>query len=296
MDRYEYAQSIIEDLNDVTESRKLDFIRRKVRQIEDHRYRNDIETALLNYCETGNLGNISRPKMICMTLHGIRTHGEWQYKLKHLLENKYKNIDVKCLTFGFKDVITFILPLFGKATAIRYIKKQLNDILPQHEHHIKVIVAHSFGTYIIAKIISKNPTFNFDRVIFCGSVVNERFPWEDLNNFPKDGFVNECGTKDIWPILAKAGNIYYGDAGASGFTSHLIKDRFHECGHGGFFTNEFMEKFWLPFIVDSHVISSKWDVNRPPKKLIFSWITLIRGSLFYLLIFIALVITAKYFL
>lgn len=282
MDRFDFAYELAKDLDDVEPNKKFDFMRRKLRDIPDLRYRNDIEKAILTYLENGQLDAIGRPHTVCVTLHGIRTHGEWQEKLKLLLDQNYDNIKTEVLSFGFKDVFTFIFPVFLKSRAKEYIKRQIDDLLPEYRSSIRILVAHSFGTFIVANLLKSNPTYEFDRVILCGSIVPEKFDWETLKNFPKGGLINDCGSEDIWPVLAKAGGTDYGDSGISGFTSHKVDDRYHKCGHDGFFDDDFMETFWLPFIADGHKVSSLWGAKKPSKKYIYSLLTLTRGTLIYL--------------
>lgn len=279
MNWHEYINVVVTELEFVKEDKKLEFIQLKIRNVPDERYRSTIEAALLLYIETGSFGTPKRPKIICLTLHGIRTHGEWQYSLTGLLEDN--GIESKSLSYGYKDVVTFIFPFFFKSKAIHYIKQQMDDILPSNRNAVFVLVAHSFGTYIASKLIKENPTFRFDRLILCGSIVPEKFPWETLVNFPNGGVINDCGTLDIWPVLAKAGGTDYGDSGVSGFTSNRVRNRFHNFNHSDFFSREFMERFWLPFIVDGEITKSSWDSERPSKKWIFSILTLVRGSLMY---------------
>jgi hypothetical protein len=262
------------------EQKKIEFIKGELNSLEDHRYRETIEISILQYLENGNLGELKRPKTLCVSLHGIRTHGKWGYHLKELLQTEY-DINTSILSFGFKDVLSFIFPYLFKSISIKYIEDQLKMLLSKNDNVILVLVAHSFGTYIMSKIIERNPNIKFDRVIYCGSVVPEKFPWEKKFNFPKGGFINDCGINDIWPVIAKAFGTNYGDSGRSGFTSFEVQDRFHECDHGGFFATDFMKKFWLPFIADGQVVQSDIVEDKP---WFLSVITLFQGQLFWMII------------
>ena len=37
------------------------------------------------------------------------------------------------------------------------------------------IIAHSFGTFVVARILRDNTDLELDRIIFCGSVVSHKF-------------------------------------------------------------------------------------------------------------------------
>src|SRR5262249_128214 len=71
--------------------------------------------------------------------------------------------------------------------------------------------------------------------------------------------VNECGTRDIWPPLAHSVTFGYGLSGTGGFQVPGVEDRCHDVGHSGYFTKEFIQEFWVPFIKDGTVTRSKFE-------------------------------------
>jgi hypothetical protein len=87
------------------------------------------------------------------------------------------------------------------------------------------------------------------RIIFCGSVVSDRFPFEQLLSRFTPPILNEIGTKDFWPALAEAVTWGYGSVGSHGFMGAPVIERWHRgLAHSDFFTSEFCEKFWIPFL------------------------------------------------
>jgi hypothetical protein len=128
------------------------------------------------------------------------------------------------------------------------------------------IIVHSFGSYIIGKILERHYDLNIEKLILCGSVLETTYRWEDaLNrrNIKKDNVINECGKKDIWPVLAKATSWGYGVSGTHGFGNVIVKDRFHDVTHGQYFQKEFISKYWKPFIHDGEYKRTPFETNRP---------------------------------
>jgi hypothetical protein len=61
------------------------------------------------------------------------------------------------------------------------------------------IIAHSFGTYLVARALELNPELKFDRVIFCGSIVRRDYPWSRIIAAGQVGRVlNDYGDRDMW--------------------------------------------------------------------------------------------------
>ena len=100
------------------------------------------------------------------------------------------------------------------------------------------------------------------RVILCGSVVEQNFDWGEVvgqigdpNVTDKSQFIlNDCGNKDSLPVFAESAGWRYGNAGTDGFGGSYVQDRFHHGGHGLFFTPDFIDKYWKPFIESGTVV------------------------------------------
>ena len=82
----------------------------------------------------------------------------------------------------------------------------------------------------------------------------------------------------------------YGSAGRFGFQTGDVLDRFHHIGHGGFFDESFIVKYWVPLIAEGKVVEG--SAERPRAAW---WIRLLtRFRLRNLLILVAVVIGAYY--
>jgi hypothetical protein len=77
--------------------------------------------------------------------------------------------------------------------------------------------------------------------------------------------INDYGTKDIYPVLAKCLGWGYGDTGRHKFGRAEVRDRAHDFGHSDFFKKgsgrgeEFVRRFWKPWFETGECVSSEWD-------------------------------------
>lgn len=126
------------------------------------------------------------------------------------------------------------------------------------------IIAHSFGTYIVASYL-----FNFDVppvkincLILTGSILNREFKWSNMKN--KVAKVrNEIAPNDEWVkfmpnnlVLRKLGGIdpIFGDSGVHGFSdtpSFLTQPTNHIFSHNNVIKRDVIEKMWMPYLVSN---------------------------------------------
>jgi pimeloyl-ACP methyl ester carboxylesterase len=192
---------------------------------------------------------------ITILVHGIRTFGSWQERLRRLLEEQC-NQDVVIFRYGYLDVLAFIIP-FARRFAIKRFTQYLDENADTLRNRQINLVAHSFGTYVIAWVLLRDArrlTLNVNTVILCGSVLRQFFPWQRLTRDKTVGrVINDCGTKDMWPLMAQCFVLGLGAAGRYGFAGPLgsavgIYNRYFPFGHDGFFAEQQMAEYWLPLL------------------------------------------------
>ena len=115
------------------------------------------------------------------------------------------------------------------------------------------VVAHSFGSFIVGKALLKYPDIHFDKVILCGSILPEDFPWEDVLGRGQVGTMwNDFGSKDFWVWVVPYVASETGRAGRYGFSVenplHISNGQAHK-GHPDYFKELHWESQWLPFLV-----------------------------------------------
>lgn len=288
MSIHKITLDIQHELEFVRPEKQLQFIQEKLSSIADENVRKAIETALHIGIEIG-LQTTPMQKPIVVLLHGIRTHAVWFSTVKYILEQQGFD-KVFLVKYGYFDAFRFWFPSFFRKGPINKVLGELRDIRTNNKSEDMIVVAHSFGTYIISKILKREHDIDIERLLLCGSIVDENYEWRSLSRFPS-AVLNDCGSKDMWPNLAKTLSWGYGNSGVYGFNSHRIRNRFHNLGHSDFFAEEFISRFWVPFIAEGEIINSDWDRVRPsPSGLIslatmFPWKTFIVGLLSYLFLF-----------
>ena len=101
----------------------------------------------------------------------------------------------------------------------------------------------------------------------------------------RSDIINECGIRDIWPVLAESSTWGYGASGTFGFGAPGVSDRFHQCGHSDYFTEEMVTKYWLPWFERAEMIRTGHDTSSP-----HYWSFLTVAKIKYVALFLILVL------
>jgi len=197
---------------------------------------------------------------LLITVHGIRTFGEWQNRLKRIVNNVSPNINVISYKYGYFSVLAYLVPIFRKYAANKF-KKQLIQYVNEANITTIDIVAHSFGTYIVATAIKamQSHDIKIRNIIFAGSVLPANYDWQNLLSTKSvQRLINDCGKYDIPLVLNGLLVPFVGSAGYTGFigmNSDILVNRYFNGGHCHYFVkngnsyDDFMEQYWLPVII-----------------------------------------------
>lgn len=210
-----------------------------------------------------------KPNHIVMLVHGIRTNAEWQgVAVKELSPHCRRVVPIR---YGFFDVISFWFPVtfLFRWMPIRKVRDELRALIANNPTAHISVVAHSFGTYIIAKVLKKHFDIKLFRLVLCGAIVPAKYDWLRLPNKPRGGLMNDVGLSDRLPIMAEISTWGYGPTGTYGFGTGEVHDNFHECGHSGFFTAEHLKNYWIPFLFGGTFILS--PANETRKQPAYGW-------------------------
>jgi pimeloyl-ACP methyl ester carboxylesterase len=156
----------------------------------------------------------------------------------------------------------------GSLAALRRldrIAKQVRHILNRNKGADCSIIAHSFGTLVVARVLRDHTDLEFNRIIFCGSVVPYKFPFADYQaRFT--ALVNEVGTQDFLPVIAEVVTLGYGSTGTYGFRRIPVRDRWHNGkAHSDFLNREFCRKFLVPFLRNGEIVEDgEKEAESPP--------------------------------
>lgn len=221
----------------------------------------NLHDQLWGYLDALLSGVVDDPDAISIVLvHGIRTDANWFSIFTETFSHN-TNVRISHSGYGFFTAVGLWGPL--RRSAIAKVERELREDAFLNPASKRVIVAHSFGTYIISKILESNIDIRPSKLILCGSIVKRDFHWTKHAPSCSGAIVNDVGTRDLYPILASASTLGYGGSGLMGFQTGAVKDRFFDYGHSDFFSREHIEKYWKPFILSDWVEKSEWDVKRP---------------------------------
>ncbi len=183
-----------------------------------------------------------------ISLHGIRTRGEWQKALSGALSASgfvYRPAD-----FGFFSSLSLVNPMSREKKISWFLDLYTREL--ERTNGPISIVAHSFGSYLVAKVLEDYPEVRFERVIFCGSIVSVEFDWETIINRGQVGEVlNQYARRDSWVRVAQWVVDDAGPAGYKGFTARhpkLFQQLFKNFTHSQYFYDLNFTKNWVPFL------------------------------------------------
>lgn len=196
---------------------------------------------------------------LLISVHGIRTFGQWQNTLTNIIKENSNSIIHYSYQYNFFDLASFFFPFTRKQKADELIIK-INQSINSNPDKKIYLVGHSFGTYVISRLIEKNTFKNkIELVILSGSVLPTSYEIENKISPKVNKIINDCGVKDFVLIINKIFVYGLGDSGRKGFVgvnnSKMI-NRYFNGGHSLYFeSNEnsinFMEENWIPYILQN---------------------------------------------
>ena len=201
---------------------------------------------------------------LVILVHGIRDFSRWQIEVAATLMQQ--GFLVAHTNYGRMNLLEFLFPAdFFRQRAQEIVWTQIQHAMQLHPEAKVSIIAHSFGTYVVASILKKQFTLSINRVIFCGSVLRYSFPFQQINQRFKFPILNDVGTADPWPAVAEAVTTGYGSAGTYGFLKPGVQDRFHNGKtHSDFLKKSFCNKFWVPFLRNGTIVAGDRHAVSPP--------------------------------
>ena len=200
---------------------------------------------------------------VVFIIHGIRDRARWQSRVKRILE-EIGGVKVIPIKFGYLDVIRFWFPIGTRNSSIEFTREQIQIGKNRHKADHYSVIAHSFGTYAISKILADTKDLVLHRLILCGCIVERRYPWDSVSGRITADVINDYGTRDIWPLIARKLSWGYDETGRHGFGRADVVDRAHDFAHSDFFAEDFIREFWKPWFASSKYTKSDWEEEAPP--------------------------------
>lgn len=181
-------------------------------------------------------------------LHGMRDFGEWQETLKFELNKR--GIDCEFPRYDQFRLGRFLLQRWYADEIAIMVAQDLRRLMMSNER--LVVVCHSFGTYLIHKVLLENADIKVDDIIFCASIFKPERQLQTLLRLGqiKGNVYNFCGTRDPWPVVAGIISTRYRPSGVIGIGAQRTENIYDAVGHGGFLNPKAWEKFqWYELIV-----------------------------------------------
>ena len=193
---------------------------------------------------------------VFISVHGIRTYGQWQAKLTEEISQYSRSINAVEIKFHFLNIFAFAIPYFRNKVVSRAADRLILNIQKNSGRDIYV-VAHSFGTIVVSEAMRRSKNNDvLKAIILCGSPMPYDQDVEHIIS-AAEITINECGTRDIVLVFARLFVWGLGDAGRIGFereNSHEFFNRYFKGGHDLYFAKKtgessFYEKYWLNLFV-----------------------------------------------
>jgi len=233
-----------------------------------------------------------------LVLHGMNTKGTWQEELSWLISRSYRHM-VPVAIYKYGEI--------RQGVFFRWRQRQLRDKVIAK---IKVlcgqsddagygprpdVIAHSFGTWLIAHALQHDKDVRIGRLILLGSVVRPDFDWQSLIGAGQvEAVLNHGATRDEWVPLAQWFIPDAGAGGIHGFPSPVTNIAAQGFRHSDYFAPEdrmrsIFRSVWSKFLswesvpaIDSEFAATAWK----PKPAIMRFAT----RLFVMTLFWAIVL------
>lgn len=192
-----------------------------------------------------------RPTII--SLHGFNTRGDWQRDIQPVFNKSY--VDHVPWTYGYVGVRK-LLSGSDRDAKIEWFLRRYEAFRAQRpaDAPLPSIIAHSYGSYIVAMAMMRYPQIRFNNIVLCGSIIPRDYDWDAaFKNGQFQHALNDYGKKDIWPRVAEWVMNDAGGSGYAGFES-LANGRVSQrenqfWSHSSYFTLLNFEERWMPFVL-----------------------------------------------
>lgn len=207
-----------------------------------------------------SLIDLKEKKGILVSIHGLLSHAEWNKEIAPIASSQ--DWIFAPYTYNTNKLDLLFRP--GKrSSVVDDFRDWIYELQGRFEGEISII-AHSFGTYIIAEYLEgfiddEFPPVTFNSIILTGSILNKNLDWERYRGYsvgsiyntiaPNDEFVKFMPETQLKEYIGMS-NVF-GKAGTEGFDSDtpmLTQTSAKIFNHTNTIKRDIIESKWMPFL------------------------------------------------
>lgn len=205
---------------------------------------------------------MTAPPAVVISLHGIKTRGVWQ-----------KDLAPELALAGYIPYVLDYGNLWALQMLLRgtldknvdWLVKEYDRIVADTRCRRPSIIAHSFGTLQVARLLEKYDHVVFDKVILAAGIVPLDYDWPHLLDANRVSWVSSnFGGKDLWPRVAARFVPHAGNSGTAPFRRlhralHQVAHPHH--GHSSYFSQGNFRQNWIPTLqLDKRAVVDRMHV------------------------------------
>lgn len=212
---------------------------------------------------------------LVLVLHGILSISDKWLEFNKKFSGRFEDVEIHTKPISYQLIGPIkLMTGQGRKERTKLVEHRIKKSLEDNEYDLASIHCHSNGTKVFAHLSSEVHT-SFEWIFFAGSVCH---PDDDIKlSSCKENIVNDCGVKDIFPILAAAVRPkVFGHTGVVGFNNPPVTDRFFQCGHSQANGPDHFEKWIIPILLGGELSNS--PLSKAPRWRLFLP-KIVRGTL-----------------
>lgn len=192
-----------------------------------------------------------------LVLHGMKTRGAWQERFAWLAATTYIRA-VPVFVYKYGVVRVGVLFKSQQRRRVRELDTRINSLTNAYAERLGSrpdVIAHSFGTWLLAHALIANPNLAVGRVVLTGSIVRPDFDWQSLvERGQVEAVLDHYSPRDRTVPLAQ---LFIWDSGPSGNRGttpgeNVVNHRSDGLGHSDYFADGVLEQeydeVWRPFL------------------------------------------------
>jgi len=196
------------------------------------------------------------PNGLLVTIHGLLSTAKWNTEIAPIVSGQ--NWIFAPYIYEDNDA-SLLIDSKSRKTQVDNFREWLYDQFSRYQTPVSVI-AHSFGTYILASYITGFEEFlpvQLNTIILTGSIINSDFDWNKHKGSKVARVRNEIAPNDQWvkhmpKVKWIDADPLYGNSGVTGFhkgCSILTESKNDIFDHNNVIRRDVLERHWLPYLM-----------------------------------------------